>query len=667
MSIEEIIPHGNVECYAAKKRAHLIYLLLFGQRNKMSGWQLFNSKRALENIMVTSSGILQAYLIQSSQNDTKLSYKQLIVHHRNALIDHKLQSDDGGFSSVLAFHLAVLADTDKILITYMSTEQKQQLAHDLRSTYLLLLAQIEYELTHQKTENLANYYQSLKSCAALLDGLNPGWQNDFDKVGTCTHEYSTDKTAVSYLGIALAKEFAEQLVSIGTTKNIKTFVKGLNEKRLYWVWGSSFLKTMLSLAPDTFYNVPQANALVPLPDPFTGSLSWGLYYFRFALNCFLLLKHTCAHPWMSAEESAVPWQDRFKIQWNMRKFSLLNDSIWGVANFLCFFWLTGAGFLGTVGDAVTIGLLLFDTIVSIWDFEEQKTLHEAQRAQYTQDINTIKDKIKALEREGDNQTEIQRLTWQLNSLEREEQQCIANWALEKISLYNNMIYAIGLMLAFVVMTMPFVPFTAATALAFGVTGAVICFTLTVINNAIQSGIELYKTKNALANYEQAFDKIMQQFKNNPQDENPQKLLFLELQRLEALCEYHQQTADLQTAHLIRSVIMEVCTPAILFASLVFFPLTIGLGIIALGLGLALLSNYLIERTHKVEQRLLTVTEFNSNEFDHFRATIRDEPKDEQEEKPKDKETRDYHSFFRKITATAHANAINNTAPLGLPK
>lgn len=641
----------------------------------MSGWQLFNSKRALENIMVTSSGILQAYLIQSSQDDTKLSYQELIKRHHEALINHKLQTDDGGFSSVLAFYLAILADADQILIAYMSAAQKQQLAHDLRSTYLLLLVQIEYEFTHQKNENIADYYQSLKSCAALLDSLNPPWQNDFDKKGTCTHHYSTNQTPVAYLGIALAQEFAEQLVGIGTTKNIKTFVKGLNEKRLYWVWGSSFLKTMLSLAPDSFYNVPQANALVPLPDPFTGSLSWGLYYFRFALNCFLLLKHTCAHPWMSAEESALPWQDRFKIQWNMRKFSLLNDSIWGVANFLCFFWLTGSGFLGIVGDAVTIGLLLFDTIVSIWDFDEQKTLYTAQRAQYTHDITVLKKKIEYLKGQEDSDAKIQSLQWQLDSLEREEQQCIANWALEKISLYNNMAYAIGLMLAFVVMTMPFVPFTAATALIFGVTGAVICFALTVINNAIQNGIELYKTKNALANYEQAFDKIMQQFKTDPQNGDPQKLLFLELQRLEALCEYQQQTADLQTAHIIRSVIMEVCTPAILFASLVFFPLTIGLTIITLGLGLAVLSNELIKRTHPVEQKLLTVTEFDSKEFDQFRAKICNEAKDEPTDKPTDKppkdeqehkETRDYHSFFRKITATAHANAINNADTLGIP-
>lgn len=86
------------------------------------------------------------------------------------------------------------------------------------------------------------------------------------------------------------------------TKTIKESMGWFNEKRLYWVWASSLLKVILAALPDDFFNVGQATEVVKAPDPYTGTLSWALYYFRFSLNMFLLLKHTISGPWMSERE-----------------------------------------------------------------------------------------------------------------------------------------------------------------------------------------------------------------------------------------------------------------------------------------------------------------------------------------------------------------------------
>lgn len=65
--------------------------------------------------------------------------------------------------------------------------------------------------------------------------------------------------------------------------------------------------------------------------------------------------------------------------------------------------------------------------------------------------------------------------------------------MNKLSLISNIAYAVGLMLAFVLLTMPFLPVAAPVAATLALAGAVVCLALTIINNAIKGGIELYTT------------------------------------------------------------------------------------------------------------------------------------------------------------------------------
>ena len=594
--------------------------------------------------MITSSGILQSYLIDSLNAKNKLRHEELLKRHHEELLKNNLYSVDGGFLTPLSFYAGILADTDEILISYMSPEQKAQRTHDLQVAYLLLLTQKEFELRHQKTENRAEYIEQIKKCETMLDKLNPAWQERIDKAPEQAH--FSDGKPVKYLGIMLGKEFAQQLVDSGKCKTIREYVGALNGKRLYWVWGSSFLKTMLSLVPEGFRNAVQAGEIVKIPDPYTGCLSWGLYYFRFSMNFFLLLKHTVQHPWMSQDEIDEGLFNRFSTQWTQRKFTLLNDSLWATANLLCFFWLTGKGVLGTAGDALTVVLLLFDTSVALWDFAEQQTLHKAQIQQYEHDIGLLDAEIKKLIGDDDeSKAQKLQLEMQKNALERDKKECISNWALQKIGLYTNIAYAAGLMAAFVVMTMPFVPIAAGLASTLGVVGAVVCFAMTVINNAVQSGIEIHKTKSALQNNEDNFMVQVNLLKKQvflkkikfPDD--AKKLLFLEIKRLDAKTEYQQQTVSLQIAHLIRSIMLEAFIPAAIFSCLVFMPLGIGLAALAGGLALAMASNLLINASFTPDAEMLKVKPFDVDEYNGFCALLQE-----------DKSSKDYHAFFKSKAA-----------------
>src|SRR5690606_13291031 len=119
--------------------------------------------------MATSSLILESYL--QTFNMVKMD-----TLRRNKMVEDLLKYNKkihtGDLLSPLNYFLSIMENTDAVLLAYMSTEKKEQLLRDLQATYLLLLAQKRYELTHQKYENKDKYNQKLIKCQQLIDRLN---------------------------------------------------------------------------------------------------------------------------------------------------------------------------------------------------------------------------------------------------------------------------------------------------------------------------------------------------------------------------------------------------------------------------------------------------------------------------------------------------------------
>lgn len=601
--------------------------------------------------MTTSSGILQSYLIEAFNTKAALDYEELLKRNR--------ENKAGDVLSPLSFYLSILANTDSVMIAYMGQVRKEQLSHELKITYVLLQAQKQYELTHQKSENSKQYDAQMKQCAELLDALDPTWQAMIAKAPE--QAYLSPEKPVAWCGIPLAQEFAAKMVEVmdRKTKTIKEALGAFNEKRLYWVWGSSFIKTMLSLLPEDFYNAQQAGEVIKVPDPYTGTLSWSLYYFRFSLNLCLLLKHTIKGPWMSKEEAQMPWYERFQSQWAQRKFALLNDSLWGTANLVCFFWLNGK-VLGPWADALTIVLLVFDISVALWDFAEQQTQYNAEMAQYDQDIAaliTAREKLLAAAL-TDAETEVERkltayqLQMQVNSLVRAQKRCARDWELQKLGLYNNIGYAVGLMLAFLVLTTPFMPIAAPVAATLGVAGAVLCFAFTVISSAIKGGIEIHKSRHALKEAKQEFQDQVALFKerlkvNSNLNDDEKKLLYLEIKKLQAESAYQKQMIILQSVHLVRSLMINVLIPALIFSTLVFLPLGIGIAALGAALGLAIASNLLVNALFAPDAKMKELpSELNEKEYTDFCKLV-----------ARESSSKEQHAFFKpkKVDAGAIPN------------
>lgn len=612
-----------------------------------------------------SANSLEIQLALQSVSPLKMDKARYDEFSKRLLKNNKKRA---GFSDSLGFYLPWLEQTEHVLITYMSEAQKKQLLRDLQVTYVLLLSQTEYESSHQKVENNQVYAQQINKCAKLIDYINSLINHDIDLAPD--YGYGVDGHPVAYQALYVGKALADEMVELAsgkitkaeikkseddetalldsgsTSKSIIRYAGKLNEKRLYWVWGSNFIKTMLSLMSADFFNTAQAKQAMKTPDVYTGSLSWGLYYFRFSLNLGLLLKHTIAGPWMSEQEKNSSWTDRFATQWQQRKFALLNDSLWATANLVCFFWLKGKGVLGKSGDALTLGLLLFDLSVAIWDYAEQSTQYNSKINEIDEQLRQIDERIDSLKLEQSNPVatveEHQRIahalrdaTLQQNTLERMKKQCSKEWQLNNIKLATNLSYAIGLVITFAILAAPFMPFAVSTLATLAVVGAVLCFALTVLYNAVKSGIEIYKAhsdaKDVAAECAAQIAQLTTLLRTNPQlDDNEKKLLFLQIKKLQAQTVFQEQMVDYQIANLFRSLIVECFIPAVVMASLVFLPLGSGLAMLGTALGLIVLSNKWVE------------SQFKPEELDKL------EPLDENE----------YHSFCQKIN---HSNGFFSSA------
>ncbi|MCW8409232.1 hypothetical protein OQJ13_09630 [Legionella sp. PATHC035] len=547
------------------------------------------------------------------------------------------------FLPSLEFYLGILDNTDTVMFTYMNDQQKEELAFNLKITLMLLAAQQKHEIDYQKTENAKKYGEYIKRCSKFLIELDPEYQNRI-RIQKHLEEQLNSAQPVKYLGIPIGQLLAKDIIDLagGTAKEIRDNMGILNEARLYWVWGSSFLKTVISLVPEDLYYQKQATDAIRMPDPYTGNLSWILYYARFALNLFLLLKHTIKHPWMSDEEAKTPWQERFLTQWSQRKFTLLNDSIWGTANLVCFFWLTGKGLLGTAGDAVTLALLVFDILIASWDLIEQSTKHNKAMLQYEEDLERLDRQLYLLqEREKLGQLQNEELKakrqieMQIKTLEREKLKCEREWQLQKVSLIVNIAYAVGLMAAFLILTMPFMPISAPVLASMAIAGAVLCLAFTIISSAIRGGIEIYKTyKNRQEQQEDAAQKIGELIKllkeSKDLNQDGKKLLYLEIKKCQAEAEYQKEMMVYQSVNLVRSILIQCMVPAVVFASLMFVPLGIGIPMLVMAAALAIASQLLVDALFKPEEK--ESLKFNDDdiednkEYTEFCNKLLEEPK-----------------------------------------
>ncbi len=420
---------------------------------------------------------------------------------------------------------------------YMTDDQKSALDNELIFAIYIFSARyhLDYAEGRGYSEEGEQRDKQLQKCVDLINALRK--------------ELKRDELVVPL--IVIAKPAWDD-------NGIQTGLNGMcsfNERRLYWVWAGrgGLLGTVIDLLPDNFYNKIQAldalNSLVPS----TTFLSWGLYYFRFAIRAGIVLWHTIPGKWMSTEERSIPLPERLGKQLQINKFYLMNDFFWASGNLAC------TVLSAYYGGVLTAFLLLMDVYLTQLAYQEEETQYLSNRGQY---------KTSAIDRIG--------------------RQSKLDQDYKLYAMYVDTIYAICLLLAFSLIYCFFLPVL--VPLMFSVTGTALCFSLNALSAVIKKGIDVCKSMELLHYVEE-----------DCKNEN-QSVFDLKLLKSEWI--YHQKIIEYKQADMIRSVLIDIIVPPVVFIALVFMPVSIGLSVISAAFALAVASYYYVDENYQHDMKCL---------------------------------------------------------------
>ncbi len=547
----------------------------------------------------------------------------------------------------LEFYSNELNHTNIVLFNYLSAVQREAMLRRLRYTFYLLSAQYYLDEAEGRKAPLKQRKKEIEQCTFLLYKLY--CSDPKLKPGTKEAEFADQLRKLSdesekngkIGGFFIGKWIADKIVALSEAAGLsqdKTdfIIKWMNETnslRLGWLWDNLTLNVILQQLTPNFFNTNQAYDVINMPAPTATYLSWILYFCRFGLQLTLLLKHTIAGPWMNnknspIKESDIPFYERFRTQWHLRKFTLINDLVWGFANFVCCFWLLGNGLLGYSGGLFTVALLIMDVFIIIWQFYEASTEHnkamlnlETDKEILEADLAAINTSLLSAEENEKGELEEKRdlIKGELDAIEKMQKKRQFQWTFTKYHLTTDLMYSVGLVIAFTLFCCLFIPpaqialLSAVTVFAISLTGAVLCASLTILCAAIHGSLDLIKLVYSHKESQEQCEQLLKRFKDEP--EEVQKQMYLEIKRLaHSDPSHYKKVLAFEAVKLIRLILIDVLAPVLIFTTLVFLPLGIGLGVLAAGLALVVLSKALITMFKPKEEELPT---FNQSQFEAF--------------------------------------------------
>ncbi|MDX2347075.1 MAG: hypothetical protein QNK11_09420 [Legionella sp.] len=329
-----------------------------------------------------------------------------------------------------------------------------------------------------------------------------------------------------------------------TIAGIVDYPASLNDGRLYLVWTVEMLLGIGLLLQHfrPYLVLTRFNRALSWVSCGTGIMGWSLYFARGGTAAaYDVPKGLILTP---EEEKAY-----FDEKWKEQKFTILNDAVWGVINFVCFFILVGYW-----GDVLNFALFFFDLTLQVFELWEKRDDHNILISEYDAAINALK-----LKEPTDAITlEIERLERVKAKVDREGQCAITQLA-------YDVIYSTFLLFAFLALCCFFVypgVLMPLTEIAIILAGGAMCFGLGIIHAAFSSALQISTTQKNL----RAFDP-----ENNP----------------EALRDYYNQVLVYQRADMACTLAIDMALPAIFLAAFIFMPVPIGAPVFALSLVLML--------------------------------------------------------------------------------
>ncbi|MBA2657383.1 MAG: DUF4118 domain-containing protein [Tatlockia sp.] len=548
---------------------------------------------------------------------------------RALLLDtKKLANQRKAFPTKLAFYQEELAHINPASFPFLTAKQILRKKNNLIFTYSLLFAQYQLDAAEDRTHNFETIQDMLDLCSQRIRELDLSSHRGKppkpkDQLQGEINHYTK---CLGYLGLTiLAQWIVERIKELMNNKTgaLDEWMTAINSRRLYWVWAGGMLETALGLFASDFAHVKDAGQAFSQVAPISGYISFVLYFARLGIQLYLVLKHSF-NP--SAEESLIPPWERFTTQWNQRKFSILNDILWGAINMVCFLWLNGRGMLGYAGNLATVALLSADLMLNLWRHWEATAHHKAYMLDLKKDRKALKDELDALELKistcddlyESNQMKAKKpeLDEELRLINKIITKEKLDWKYKDKALFNDCCYAFGLVLAFCVVVCFLCPPAALAPLTvtiLGLCGAVACFVITTMYTYASSNLKMEKIGEGIKNTMEECEELLKSF-NDELDPKQKKYLYMQMKTLMAGAHHQSQLQAFQSKIGLRELVIDSLFPFVVFISLIFLPTGVGWGIIAAVLSIGVLS-YFIVNPYKPEAAKLP--EFDKADYKAF--------------------------------------------------
>lgn len=543
-------------------------------------------------------------------------------------------------------------DLEPVGFPYLDDEKAKVYEHELAFAYYIALADCELAILENTKSAAASLYGNiakisekeayLKRIGGLIWKLRHRKDDDAHRTPLEALEQDTPRDSDSptrYFGYLLISSYFTDIVKGLMLDDIKDVIQQptaeINDGRLYLVWTAEMVLHICSalkkLMP--YLSMAVAESILNGSSNVTGALGWILYFMRGGIEVILLIQNTVdmkgtCFEWIWPESLQISdevralnltFNERWEGQWKERKFRILNDGVWGIINFICFFILTGGGALGYYGDVLNGVLFLFDFWLSYRCMAEAETEHEAQMKRYADAIAELELRIQ----ESDDPSLIAESRFGLKHLKQAERQLSRDWAFQQKANLLDCIYSGTIVIAFAVLCALFVPgglLMPLTTLAFALAGSAMCFTFGVIYEAVGTSFELEKIQATTEASYQDYCDYLELFKSvDSADDDKRRLLFLDMYKSLAKTEYQARLRHCQLFKMWTKILTDMLVPVLFIACFVFMPFTFGVTAFALGIALILLAKW---QTKQLEpDEIDTLEDFPDEEYAAFCSAV----------------------------------------------
>ncbi len=266
--------------------------------------------------------------------------------------------------------------------------------------------------------------------------------------------------------------------AIKLTSIAKSSLRQAKGKQLYWGFGSGLFRQPIPCAQNA---LPGATRLGEV----TSYLGWTICAGLFAIDFSLLFKNLLKGSWVNRKDESYSSLKQLKMQWQERKFDLINNLYLGLGNAVHFFLLAGEA-----GNIFSLDMLLVYVCLILWQISEEEKKHARYLAKLNNQINELKC---ALNNEGqEKKDKINKLNLAIKELEMRKAQAELDWKQKKKELQFKAVFISGLFvsvsLIFTLCLPHFITVAQSTVFILSCTGLSLALFLTIAHGIIGSQI-----------------------------------------------------------------------------------------------------------------------------------------------------------------------------------